>query len=216
MEVLSNYQRQKLDESNDEVFYADPKFVYHLDANFRECLTNIYKSELNNFSNILDLMSSWDSYLPEGKKFKKVIGHGLNKKELEKNKILDSYWIQNFNLNQKVPLESGSIDYCLMVAAWQYLQYPENLTKEIARILSSQGKLIIAFSNRAFWHKAPNIWTSSNEEERVKYVRKVLISNGFNEPKIIKKFTESASNIFNFLNKDPFYCLIATKESIFN
>ena len=50
-----------------------------------------------------------------------------------------------------------------------------------------QGKFIIAFSNRAFWHKAPNIWTSSTEEERVKYVRKVLISNGFNEPKIIKE-----------------------------
>ena len=99
-----------------------------------------------------------------------------------------------------------------MVAAWQYLQYPENLTKEIARIVNSQGKLIIAFSNRAFWHKAPNIWTTSTEEERVKYVRKVLISNGFNEPKIIKKFTEPSLNILNFLNKDPFYCLIATKE----
>ena len=60
--------------------------------------------------------------------------------------------------------------------------------------------------------KAPNIWTSSTEEERLKYVRKVLISNGFNEPKIIKKFTEPALNIFNFLSKDPFYCLIATKE----
>ena len=157
-------------------------------------------------------MSSWDSYLPKGKKYKKVIGHGLNKQELEKNKIFDSYWIQNFNLSQQLPLEKESVDYCLMVAAWQYLQYPENLTNEVARILSSQGKIIIAFSNRAFWHKAPNIWTSSTEEERVKYVRKVLISNGFNEPKIIKKFTEPPLNIFNFLNKDPFYCLIATKE----
>ena len=157
-------------------------------------------------------MSSWDSYLPKGKKYKKVIGHGLNKQELEKNKIFDSFWIQNFNLSQQIPLDKESVDYCLLVAAWQYLQYPENLTKEIARILSRNGKIIIAFSNRAFWHKAPNIWTSSTEEERVKYVRKVLISNGFNEPKIIKKFTEPALNIFNFLNKDPFYCLIATKE----
>ena len=88
----------------------------------------------------------------------------------------------------------------------------ENLTKEISRILSRNGKIIIAFSNRAFWHKAPNIWTSSTEEERVKYVRKVLISNGFNEPKIIKEFSDQALNIFNFFNKDPFYCLIATKE----
>ena len=212
MEVLNNYQREKLDESNDEEFYSDPKFVYHLDANFRQNLSDLYEREIENYSTVLDLMSSWDSYLPKRKKYKKVIGHGLNKKELEKNKSFDSFWIQNFNLNQLIPLDNESVDYCLMVAAWQYLQYPEYLTKEIARILSRNGKFIIAFSNRAFWHKAPNIWTSSTEEERVKYVRKVLISNGFNEPKIIKKFTEPALNILNFLNKDPFYCLIATKE----
>ena len=212
MEVLNNYQRKKLDESNDEEFYSDPKFVYHLDQNFRQYLSDLYQSEIDDDSTVLDLMSSWDSYLPKRKIYKKVIGHGLNKQELEKNKILDSYWIQNFNLNQEIPLNNKSVDYCLMVAAWQYLQYPENLTKEIARILSDQGKIIIAFSNRAFWHKAPNIWTSSNEEERVKYVRKVLITHGFNEPKIIQKFNGLSQSIFNFLNKDPFYCLIATKE----
>ena len=212
MEILNNYQRKKLDESNDDEFYSHPKFVYHLDTNFRQYLSNIYKNEIADYSTVLDLMSSWDSYLPKEKKYKKVIGHGLNKQELEKNKIFDSYWIQNFNLNQEIPLDSGSIDYCLMVAAWQYLQYPENLTKEIVRILSNQGKIMIAFSNRAFWHKAPNIWTTSTEDERVKYVRKVLITNGFNEPKIIKKFNEPSLNIFNFLNRDPFYCLIATKE----
>ena len=212
MEVLSNYQRKKLDESNDEEFYKDPKFVYHLDLNFRKYLTNVYTNEINNYSIVLDLMSSWDSFLPEGKNYKKVIGHGLNKQELEKNKILDSYWIQNFNLNQKIPLESGTIDYCLMVAAWQYLQYPENLTKEISRILSNKGKIIVSFSNRAFWHKAPNIWTTSTENERVKYVRQVLMSNGFNEPNIIKKFNEPTLNFFNFSKKDPFYCLIASKQ----
>jgi len=212
LEVLNNYQRKKLDESNDEEFYSDPKFVYHLDANFRQYLSNVYKKEIEDDSIVLDLMSSWDSYLPVEKKYKKVIGHGLNKQELEKNNIFDYHWTQNFNYNQEIPLDSGSVDYCLMVAAWQYLQYPENLTKEIVRILSNQGKIIIAFSNRAFWHKAPNIWTTSTEEERVKYVRKVLITNGFNEPKIIKKFNEPVLNIFNFFNKDPFYCLIAIKE----
>ncbi len=212
MEVLNNFQRRKLDESNDAEFYSDPKFVYHLDASFRKYLSDLYKNEITDNSTVLDLMSSWDSYLPKGRKYKKVIGHGLNKQELEKNKIFNTYWIQNFNLNQEIPLDSETVDYCLMVAAWQYLQYPENLTKEIARILSDQGKFIISFSNRAFWHKSPNIWTKSTEEERVKYVRKVLITNGFNEPKIIKKFNEPALNIFNFLSRDPFYCLIATKE----
>jgi len=212
LEVLNNYQRKKLDESNDEEFYSEPKFVYHLDSNFRQTLSKVYKDEIDENSTILDLMSSWDSYLPKENTYQKVIGHGLNQKELERNNILDSFWVQNFNLNQDIRLENGSIDYCLMVAAWQYLQYPENLTKEISRILSRKGKIIVSFSNRAFWHKAPNIWTTSTEDGRVQYVRKVLISNGFKEPRIIKKFNESDLNIFNFFKKDPFYCLIATKE----
>ena len=212
MEVLNNYQRKKLDESNDEEFYSDPKFVYHLDANFRNYLSSLYKNEINDYSTVLDLMSSWDSYLPKGKRYKKVIGHGLNKEELERNKILNSFWVQNFNLNQKIPLESGNVDYCLMVAAWQYLQYPENITKEVTRILSDKGKILVSFSNRAFWHKAPNIWTTSTEEERVKYVRKVLITNGFKEPRIIKKFNDNNLNFLPFLKNDPFYCLIAEKE----
>ena len=157
-------------------------------------------------------MSSWDSYLPQDKKYKKVIGHGLNKEELERNKTLNSFWTQNFNVNQDINLDSGSIDFCLMVAAWQYLQYPEKLTKEIVRILSDGGKILVSFSNRAFWHKAPNIWTTSTEEERVKYVRKVLITNGFKEPRIIKKFNDQSFNFLPFLKNDPFYCLIATRE----
>ena len=212
LEILNNYQRQKLDENNDEYFYTNPKFVYHLDANFRKYLSSIYKNEIKNNSIVLDLMSSWDSYLPKEKNYKQVIGHGLNKDELEKNKILTSFWVQNFNLDQKIHLNNSSINYCLMVAAWQYLQYPETLSREISRILSDEGKIIVSFSNRAFWHKAPNIWTTSTEDERLKYVRKVLISNGFKEPRIIKKFNEQSLNFLPFLKNDPFYCLIATKE----
>tara|TARA_S200000501_G_scaffold341764_1_gene351377 strand:+ start:418 stop:1068 length:651 start_codon:yes stop_codon:yes gene_type:complete len=212
LEVLSNYQRKKIDESNDEDFYSDPKFVYHLDANFRNYLSSVYKNEIKNNSTVLDLMSSWDSYLPSEKIYKKVIGHGLNKDELERNKTLNTFWIQNFNVSQKIPLESETVDFCLMVAAWQYLQYPEKLTKEIVRILNKEGKIIVSFSNRAFWHKAPNIWTSSTEEQRLKYVRKVLIANGFQEPKVIKKFNNQSFSLFPFFKNDPFYCLIATKE----
>ena len=36
-------------------------------------------------------MSSWDSYLPKDKKYKKVVGHGLNRQELETNKIFDTF-----------------------------------------------------------------------------------------------------------------------------
>ena len=211
MEILTYQQRQKPDESNDSLFYSSPKFVYHLDSNFRKNLSELYEKEIENNSSVLDLMSSWDSYLPKNIKYKKVIGHGLNKEELEKNKAFDDYWIQNFNINQKIPLKNETIDFCLMVAAWQYLQFPEKIAEEIARILNQNGKVIIAFSNRAFWHKAPNIWTYSNEIERIEYVRNILVKNGFCEPTIVKKFTEENS-FLPFLNRDPFYCVIAEKQ----
>ena len=211
MEILTYQQRQKPDESNDSLFYSSPKFVYHLDSNFRKNLSELYEKEIENNSSVLDLMSSWDSYLPKNIKYKKVIGHGLNKEELEKNKAFDDYWIQNFNINQKIPLKNETIDFCLMVAAWQYLQFPEKIAEEIARILNQNGKVIIAFSNRAFWHKAPNIWTYSNEIERIEYVRNILVRNGFCEPTIIKKFTQENS-FLPFLNRDPFYCVIAKKQ----
>ena len=211
MEILTYQQRQKPDESDDSLFYSSPKFVYHLDSNFRKNLSELYEKEIENNSSVLDLMSSWDSYLPKNIKYKKVIGHGLNKEELEKNKAFEDYWIQNFNINQMIPLDNETIDFCLMVAAWQYLQYPEKIAKEIARILNPKGKFIIAFSNRAFWHKAPNIWTYSNEIERIDYVRNILVRNGFYEPTIIKKCTQENS-FLPFLNRDPFYCVIAEKQ----
>jgi len=211
LEILSNKQRQKQDETNDMEFYSTPKFVYHLDSNFRKNLSLLYEKEIQDNCSVLDLMSSWDSYLPKNINYRKVIGHGLNEEELDRNKAFDNYWIQNFNKNQKIPLENESIDYCLMVAAWQYLQYPEKISEEIARILNKQGKFIISFSNRAFWHKAPNIWTYSNENERIIYVRNILVANGFLEPRIIKKFTQENS-LFPFLNNDPFYCVISEKK----
>ena len=211
MEILNFQQRQKPDESNDSEFYSTPKFVYHLDENFRKNLSKLYEEELENNCSVLDLMSSWDSYLPGNLKYKKVIGHGLNKEELEKNKSFDNYWIQNFNINQKIPLENETIDFCLMVAAWQYLQYPEKIAEEVARVLDKNGKFIIAFSNRAFWHKAPNIWTYSSEIERITYVRNILVANGFREPRIIKKFT-GENSFLPFLNRDPFYCVISERK----
>ena len=89
MELLTNLQRRKQDETDDSEFYSTPKFVYHLDKNFRKNLSELYEREFKNNCSILDLMSSWDSYLPRNFKYKKVIGHGLNKEELERNKSFD-------------------------------------------------------------------------------------------------------------------------------
>ena len=44
--VLSAAQRRKLDESDDALFYGQPRFVQHLDGAFRTRLTNLYREHL--------------------------------------------------------------------------------------------------------------------------------------------------------------------------
>ena len=146
--VLTEEQRLKQDDTNDSNFYSEPRFVNHLDEAFRNRLTRLYKEKINNNAIVLDLMSSWISHLPEDIKYKRVIGHGLNMIELEHNKRLDSFWIQDFNVDQKIPLDDSTIDVCLMVAAWQYLQYPEELVSNLKRVMKPKGKLIVSFLSK--------------------------------------------------------------------
>ena len=80
--VLSEAERDKLDRSDDALFYAEPRFVQHLDASFRQRLTLLYRQRIPACAVVLDLMSSWVSHLPEDVSYEQVIGHGLNAQEL--------------------------------------------------------------------------------------------------------------------------------------
>jgi len=207
---LSTDDRCKSDISDDEIFYQQPRFVHHLSDSFRTRLTNLYSEYLLNHHIILDLMSSWVSHLPSNIKYKKVIGHGMNESELSSNKRLDSFWVQNLNKIQNMPIEDSSIDVGLIVAGWQYLQYPEKISLELSRIIKSDSLLIISFTNRAFWSKSPNIWTYSSEVKRIEYVTSILIDNGWRIEKILNEKTYQ-DNLFGLYKSesDPFFSVIA-------
>ena len=211
--VLTDYQRSKFDSEDDSIFYAKPRFVNHLDESFRRRLTDLYREEINSNSVVLDLMSSWISHLPDEIKYKRVIGHGLNLEELKINKRLDSYWVQDVNKNQNLPLEDNSVDVCLIVAAWQYLQYPEKLAFELKRVVRFQGKLIISFSNRAFWAKSPRIWTDGTDMDRINYIKNVLNSQGWH---LIEHITEETrkEEILSFIKGkgDPYFSILASNS----
>jgi len=207
---LSIRDRAKVDIADDEIFYQRPKYVHHLSDSFRNRLTNLYSEYLLSHHVILDLMSSWVSHLPSDIRYKKVIGHGLNEAELSSNNRLDRFWIQNLNKTQNMPIEDSSVDVGLVVAGWQYLQYPEKVSLELSRIIKSESLLIISFTNRAFWTKAPNIWTYSSEEKRVEYVNSVLAANGWRIEKIFNEKTKD-KKLFGFYSadSDPFFSVIA-------
>ena len=207
---LSTYDRNKSDISDDEIFYQQPRFVHHLSDSFRNRLTSLYSEYLLNHHIILDLMSSWVSHLPSNISYKKVIGHGMNEAELSSNERLDRFFVQNLNKKQNMPIEDSSVDVGLIVAGWQYLQYPEKVSLELARVIKSDSLLIISFTNRAFWTKAPNIWTYSSEEKRIEYVTSVLTSNGWRIEKILNEKTQD-KKLFGFYTSesDPFFSVIA-------
>ena len=207
---LSTYDRNKTDISDDGIFYQKPRFVHHLSDSFRNRLTSLYSEYLLNHHIILDLMSSWVSHLPSNISYKKVIGHGMNEAELSSNERLDRYFVQNLNKKQNMPIEDSSVDVGLIVAGWQYLQYPEKVSLELSRVIKSDSLLIISFTNRAFWTKAPNIWTYSSEEKRIEYVTSVLTSNGWRIEKILNEKTQD-KKLFGFYSSesDPFFSVIA-------
>ena len=207
---LSTYDRNKSDISDDEIFYQQPRFVHHLSDSFRNRLTSLYSEYLLNHHIILDLMSSWVSHLPSNISYKKVIGHGMNEAELSSNERLDKFFVQNLNKKQNMPIEDSSVDVGLIVAGWQYLQYPEKVSLELSRVIKSDSLLIISFTNRAFWTKAPNIWTYSSEEKRIEYVTSVLTSNGWRIEKIFNEKTQD-KKLFGFYSSesDPFFSVIA-------
>jgi len=212
VQVLTESQRRKWDSSDDAMFYAQPRFVHHLDAAFRQRLTQLYRERIPTGAVVLDLMSSWVSHLPEDVSYASVIGHGLNARELDANPRLERSWVQNLNRDQQLPLESSSVDATLIVAGWQYLQQPEAVAAELLRVTRPGGQLIVAFSNRMFFTKAPQIWADGSDRDHLAYIAEVLIAQGWPRPTLIAEQTR-AQGLTGLIGAkgDPFFAVIATK-----
>ncbi len=214
--LLLPKQRSKLDETNDTEFYSFPRFVTHVDEGFIDQLINLYREKLQPNTCILDLMSSWVSHLPEEMKFAHVEGHGMNEEELAKNESLDHYFVQNLNINLKLPLADDDFDAVLIAVSVQYLQYPEAIFAEIHRILKPGGIVIVSFSNRMFYQKAIAAWRDGTETSRVELVKKYFQSvAGFSEPEVIARQSSIPAflQMLGLVSGDPFYAVLANKLS---
>jgi len=212
---LSPDQRMKLDDTDDRLFYDYPRFVTHVDDGFIQQLTDLYRERLKANTRIFDIMSSWVSHLPDEMGFAHVEGHGLNAEELARNPRLDHYFVQNLNLNPKLPLDDQSFDAVLNTASVQYLQYPEAIFSEIHRILKPGGIAIISFSNRMFFQKAIQAWRDGTEASRVELVKQYFQSvPGFSSPETVIRQSQTP-NVLQWLGVsggDPFYAVIAERK----
>lgn len=212
--LLRPADRAKLDETDDALFYSDPRFVTHVDEGFIDQLTNLYRDRLKPNTRILDLMSSWVSHLPEEVEFARVEGHGMNEAELAKNRRLNHYFVQNLNKNQNLPFPDCEFEAVLNCVSVQYLQYPDAIFREIHRILKPGGIAIISFSNRMFYHKAIQAWRDGTETSRVELVKGYFQAvPGFSQPEVIARVSQIPSflQMLGMGGGDPFYAVIATR-----
>jgi hypothetical protein len=214
--MLRPDQRNKLDDTQDEQFYAYPRFVTHVDEGFIQQLTDLYRDRLKPQMRIFDMMSSWVSHLPEEIEFAHVEGHGMNEEELARNSRLNHYFVQDLNANPKLPLPDADFDAVLNTVSVQYLQYPEAVFGEIHRILKPGGVAIVSFSNRMFYQKAIQAWRDGSEASRVELVKKYFTSvPGFKTPEVIARQSSLPAflQVLGVGGGDPFYAVIAYKKS---
>jgi SAM-dependent methyltransferase len=203
MPVLSRRERRKVDSRSDDTFYAQPRFVTHVDEAFCERLTELYREYLSPGDTVFDAMSSHVSHLPPYD-FARVVGHGMNADELARNDRLDEWFVQNFNEDRTVPLASGAFDAVLCAVSVQYLQYPGEIFAEFARVLAPGGMLIVSFSNRMFPTKAVRAWREATMDGRAELVCRYIESTGaFAEPTVLREQPGS----------DPFYAFVARTHS---
>lgn len=167
------------DESADELFYAQPRFVAHIDDGAIAAVTQLYRELFLPGGTVLDLMSSWISHLPAEVDYGSVIGLGLNGQELDANPRLTRPIVQNLNADKVLPLTAQSVDGAAICVSIQYLQDPVAVLAEVRRVLKPGAPLAVTFSNRCFPTKAVAVWQVTSDEEHTRLVLFYLERAGF-------------------------------------
>jgi hypothetical protein len=178
MSSLPEEAFRRYDETSDDQFYSVPRLVTHIDDNAIAAVTQLYREYFPPGGAILDLMSSWVSHLPPEVHYSRVVGHGMNETELRENKRLDSYFVQNLNINPILPLGDGEFDGAGCTVSVQYLTDPVAVFREVGRVLKGGAPFVITFSNRCFATKAVAIWQSLNDRQHGAYVARMLEEAG--------------------------------------
>ena len=165
---------EREDESNDALFYTEPRMVVHIDEQAIAAVSQLFLDLISPESVVLDLMSSWRSHWPQGHPKERMVGLGLNTAEMQANPDLDGYVIHNVNEEPVLPFEDESFDAVVITVSVQYLKRPVETFQQVNRILKTGGVFIVTFSNRMFPTKAVRIWRVSTDRGRMGMVAAYL------------------------------------------
>lgn len=169
----------KADIAPDAAFYAQLRFVNHIDDGAIAAVTALYQELLPAGGGILDLMSSWVSHLPQAVEYRSVTGLGMNGQELEANPRLTVRMVQDLNANPALPFVDSTFDGVGICVSVQYLQRPVDVFREVLRVLRPGAPFIVSFSNRCFPSKAVAIWQAMSGAEQQRLVGAYMQAAGF-------------------------------------
>lgn len=177
-EFFADEPFQREDQGNDPSFYIQPRLVSHVDTWAQASIAALYSRLLRPGLVVLDLMSSWQSHLPNGLKFPRLVGLGLNEEELRHNPRLTDYVLQDLNQDPGLPFAAEHFDAVICNLSVEYLARPFEVFAEVARVLKPAGLLVQTFSHRWFPPKVVKIWTELHEFERVGLVQEYFLRSG--------------------------------------
>ena len=99
----------RLDETDDAVFYARERTVYHMDARARQTVQRVIATLcVEPEPVILDLMAGWCSHIPDSIRPAHVVGLGLGERELAQNERLDRYVLHDLNKLPRLPFDDAT------------------------------------------------------------------------------------------------------------
>jgi SAM-dependent methyltransferase len=205
----------RTDTDSDEIFYASPRMVNHLDETALQQVRSLYKELIPKNADILDLMSSMNSHLPESIESNKVTGLGMNREELDANTALDARVIHDLNDDSTLPFADNSFDIVLCTVSVEYLTRPFAVFEEIGRILKPGGKFITTFSNRWFPTKAIRLWPYLHEFERMGLVSEYFINSKLFKQintRSVRGLSRPKNDRYTMPLSDPVYAVWATKS----
>ena len=171
----------RADNSPDEAFYQQPRFVAHIDPATIDALTEFYREFIPADSSALDLMSSWISHLPPELPLSRSSGLGMNEAELAQNPQLSDWCVHNLNTEPALPYPPQSFDRVLIAVSIQYLTRPLEVMASINTTLKPQGQVCIAMSHRLFPTKAIAAFQRMTPQDRVRLVMYYLEHGGFKD-----------------------------------
>ncbi len=172
-----SYACLRQDGAPDAGFYARPRLVGHVDARADAHLKGAYGERLRPGMRVLDLMSGWQSHLPETADLT-VTGLGLNAEEMAANPRLSGHLVHDLNAQPILSFPEASFEAVVLSLSVEYLTRPREVFAEAARVLAPGGVMLVGFSNRWFPPKVTALWTFLHEFERLGLVLDYLLGSG--------------------------------------